>query len=48
VVTLAKELDRMHGSHDYQDCKTMGELTTMHISRMLDIEPGDSIFENPF
>jgi hypothetical protein len=48
VVTLSKELDRMHGSHDYQDCKTMGELTTMHISRMLDIEPGDSIFENPF
>jgi hypothetical protein len=48
VVTLAKELDRMHGSDNYQDCKTMGELTTMHISRMLEIEPGDSIFENPF
>jgi len=48
VVTLAKELDRMHGSHDYQHCKTMGELTTMHISRMLEIDPGDSIFDNPF
>jgi hypothetical protein len=48
VVTLARELDRMHGSHDYQNCKTMGELTTMHISRMLEIDPGDSIFDNPF
>jgi hypothetical protein len=26
----------------------MGELTTMHISRMLEIDPGDSIFDNPF
>jgi hypothetical protein len=48
VATLARELDRLHGSHDYQDCKTMGELTTMHISRSLDIDPGDSIIENPF
>jgi hypothetical protein len=48
VVTLARELDRMHGSSDYQNCKTMGELTTKHISAMLEIDPGDSIFDNPF
>lgn len=48
VATLARELDRMHGNHDYDDCKTMGELTTRHISRSLDIDPGDSVIENPF
>jgi hypothetical protein len=48
VATLARELARLHGSDDYQDCKTMGELTTMHISRSLDIDPGDSVIENPF
>ncbi|MGA0844916.1 MAG: hypothetical protein ACO3RV_00110 [Luteolibacter sp.] len=48
VVTLARELDRLHGSSDYQSCKTMGELTTMHISRSLSIDPGDSVIENPF
>ncbi len=45
VVTLARELDRMHGSSDYQDCKTMGELTTLHISRMLGIEPSGPDFD---
>jgi len=37
VVTLAKELDRMHGIKNFQDCKSMGELTAEHISLMLGI-----------
>lgn len=39
VVTLAKALNRMHGSLDYQDCSTMGQLTARHISKLLEIEP---------
>ena len=39
VVTLARELDRMHGTSGFGDCKSMGELTAMHISLMLDIKP---------
>ncbi len=48
VARLARELGRMHGDSRYGDCQTMGELTARHISLMLDIDPGDSIFENPF
>jgi hypothetical protein len=39
VVTLARELDRMHGTSGFGDCQSMGELTAMHISLMLDIKP---------
>ena len=34
-----RELDRMHGTSGFGDCKSMGELTAMHISLMLDIKP---------
>ena len=37
VVTLARELDRIHGTHDFASCQTMGELTAKHITRMLDV-----------
>jgi hypothetical protein len=46
VVTLAKELDRMHGTDDFGDCQTMGELTAKHITRMLEIPPTDSVWKN--
>jgi hypothetical protein len=39
VATLAKELDRMHGSTEYETCTTMGELTALHISKLLEIDP---------
>ena len=39
VIKLARELDRMHGTSGFGDCKSMGELTAMHISLMLDIRP---------
>ena len=39
VVTLARELDRMHATSGFGDCQSMGELTAMHISLMLDIRP---------
>ena len=39
VVTLARELDRMHATSGFGDCTSMGELTAMHISLMLDIKP---------
>jgi hypothetical protein len=39
VVKLAKELDRMHMTSGFGDCKSMGELTAKHISLMLDIKP---------
>lgn len=39
VITLARELDRMHGSNEYQSCTTMGELTARHISKLLEINP---------
>ena len=35
VATLARDLDRIHGCHDFVACRTMGELTAMHIARML-------------
>src|SRR6478752_8206090 len=38
VVTLAREFDRMHATSGFGDCQTMGELTAMHISRMLDVK----------
>lgn len=47
VITLAKELDRMHGTNEYQHCKTMGELTATHISKLLDIEPSESESTGP-
>ena len=37
VITLAKELDRMHGTHDFADCQSMGELTARHVSLMLEL-----------
>jgi hypothetical protein len=37
VVSLARELDRMHNGQEYRDCKTMGELTALHVSNMLGI-----------
>jgi hypothetical protein len=42
VGTLAHELDRMHGTSGFGDCKSMGELTAMHISMMLDIKPSST------
>lgn len=38
VATLARALDRMHDSSEYQSCSTMGELTARHISKLLEIE----------
>jgi hypothetical protein len=37
VVTLARELDRMHSTSGFGDCASMGELTAKHISLMLEI-----------
>ena len=37
VITLARELDRMHGTSGFGDCQSMGELTARHISLMLEI-----------
>ncbi|MBK1880805.1 hypothetical protein JIN85_00175 [Luteolibacter pohnpeiensis] len=37
VITLAKELDRMHRTSGFGDCESMGELTAMHVSLMLGI-----------
>jgi hypothetical protein len=48
VVTLAKELDRMHGTSDFRDCRTMGELTAKHISALLEIEPTEPEIEVSF
>jgi hypothetical protein len=47
VVTLAKELDRMHGTHDFCDCQTMGELTARHITMMLEIPATETVWEIP-
>jgi len=41
VVTLARELDRIHGGNHFSQCQTMGELTAQHITMMLDIPPPD-------
>ncbi len=35
VTTLAHDLDRMHGTTGFGDCKTMGELTAAHVSLMV-------------
>ncbi len=40
VTTLARDLDRMHNTSGFGDCQSMGELTAMHISLMLDVTPG--------
>lgn len=37
VHTLALELNRMHGTKDFTDCTSMGELTAEHISLMLGV-----------
>ncbi len=37
VKRLALELDRMHGTKDFSDCTSMGELTAEHISLMLGV-----------
>ena len=45
VATLAADLDRIHGTRDFRDCRTMGELTARHITLLLGIpvdDPGDS------
>lgn len=39
VGTLAAELNRMHGTNEFLDCRTMGDLTARHICTMLEIEP---------
>jgi len=41
VVALAKDLNRIHGTRDFEDCQTMGEVAARHIMRMLGIAPGD-------
>lgn len=38
VTQLAHDLDRMHRTSGFGDCKSMGELTANHISLMLDIK----------
>lgn len=39
VVQLATELDRMHGGSHYRDCRSMGELTALHVATLCGIEP---------
>ncbi len=41
VVALASELNRIHDTHDFSDCQTMGELTARHIMRMLALPLAD-------
>lgn len=36
---LAHDLDRMHATHGFGDCRSMGELTATHISLMLNLSP---------
>jgi hypothetical protein len=48
VVTLAKELDRMHGGGFYGECRSMGELTARHIFTMLGIDPNENAWESEF
>ncbi len=38
LITLARDLDRMHHTSGFGDCQSMGELTATHISLMLDIK----------
>ena len=47
VITLARELDRMHATSGFGDCQSMGELTAMHISLMLDIKPAHVVMNHP-
>ena len=42
-----QELDRMHGTSGFGDCQTMGELTAMHISLMLDIQADERGLGHP-
>ncbi|MFK7850960.1 MAG: hypothetical protein AB8D78_08275 [Akkermansiaceae bacterium] len=37
VRKLALDLDHMHGTNDFKDCTSMGELTAKHISLMLGV-----------
>lgn len=37
VLKLAAELDRMHETSFYRDCKSMGELTALHVSTLCGI-----------
>jgi len=37
LLALAHELDRMHATTGFGDCLSMGDLTAMHISLMLDL-----------
>ena len=48
VVTLARELDHIHGRHDFGDCQTMGELTAKHITLMLDVPPTAKVWTPPY
>ena len=37
VVTLAKELDRIHRTSTFAQCRSMGELTAKHLALMLEM-----------
>lgn len=37
VQRLARDLEKYHRTSAFRDCETMGELTAMHISEMLDV-----------
>ena len=39
VAALARELDRMHGTHEFASCETMGELAASHILKILELDP---------
>jgi hypothetical protein len=38
----------MHGTNDFRDCQTMGELTARHITMMLEIPPTDTAWESQY
>jgi hypothetical protein len=38
----------MHGTTDFRDCQTMGELTAKHVSALLEIEPTGPDSQNSF
>ena len=48
VASLARELDRLHGSSIYRDCQTMGELTALHVTKLLDIPPTEHSWDNQY
>jgi hypothetical protein len=38
----------MHGTNDFGDCQTMGELTARHITMMLDIPATETVWEEKY